>query len=83
MNYIIVEVYLPAAEKTYDIKLPRASKIWEVTKLIAAALSELSKGLYQTSENPVLLERETGAIFNINLSVEEAGLVNGSKLMLI
>ena len=44
MNYIIVEVYLPAAEKTYDIKIPRASKMWEVTNLITTALSELSQG---------------------------------------
>lgn len=83
MNYIIVEVYLPAAKKTYDVKIPRTSCIWEITKLIANALTELSEGLYKASEDSVLLERESGAIFNINLSVEEAGLVNGSKLMLI
>lgn len=83
MNYIIVEVYLPAAEKTYDIKIPRSSKMWEVTNLITTALSELSQGLYSATEDSVLLDRESGSIFNINLSVEELGLENGSKLMLI
>lgn len=57
--------------------------MWEVTNLITTALSELSQGLYSATEDSVLLDRESGSIFNINLSVEELGLENGSKLMLI
>lgn len=83
MNYIIIEVYLPAAEKSYDIKVPRTSKVWEITKLISTALTELSGGLYTANDESMLIDRESGAMFNINLSVEEVGLSNGSKLVLI
>lgn len=83
MNYIIVEVYLPMAEKSYDIKVPRTSKVWEVTNLIATAITDLSEGLYKATEESILIDRETGSMFNINLSVEEVGFVNGSKLILI
>lgn len=83
MNYIIVEVYLPMAEKSYDIKVSRTSKVWEVTNLIATAITDLSEGLYKATEESILIDRETGSMFNINLSVEEVGFVNGSKLILI
>lgn len=83
MNYVIVEVYLSAAGRTYDIKIPRCSQMWEVTKLVAQALEELSDGLYKASEDSVLCHRATGTIFNINYSIEELGIMNGSQLILI
>lgn len=83
MNHIIIEVYLSAAKKSYDIRVPRCGMMWEVTKLVAEALEELSNGLYKASEDSVLCDRETGTIFNINYSIEELGITNGSQLMLI
>lgn len=81
--YIFVEVYLPAAEKTFDIKIPRGNKIWEIKKMVSAALTELSDGRFWATDKSVLIDGKTGAIYNINLSVEEVGLTNGSKLILI
>ena len=83
MNYVIIEVYLSAAKKSYDIKVPRCSFMWEVTKLVARALEELSNGLYKASEDSVLCDRATGTIYNINYSIEELGITNGSQLILI
>ncbi|MBQ2745337.1 MAG: methyltransferase [Lachnospiraceae bacterium] len=83
MSYVIVEVYLPAAGKSYDIKIPRCSQMWEVCKLVGQALEELSDGLYKATEDLVLCHRATGTIFNINYSVEELGIMNGSQLILI
>lgn len=83
MNYVIIEVFLSAAGRSYDIKIPRCSMMWEVTKLVAIALEDLSNGLYTASEDSVLCDRETGAIFNINYPIEELGITNGSQLILI
>ena len=83
MNKILVEVYIPAENKTYDVYIPVKSKLHEVTTLLVSIFSELSKGYFSASENSVLCNRDTGTIFNINLSVEELGLINGTQLMLI
>ncbi|HBZ53016.1 MAG TPA: methyltransferase [Eubacterium sp.] len=83
MEDILIEVYLPVTGKTYDILVPRKSRMYEVTTLVSAALSELSEGIYLPSKDAVLCDRDTGHVFNINLSVEELKLRNGSKLMLI
>lgn len=83
MKEIIVEVYLAAAKKSYDIRIPLSGRMWEVTKLVSSALSELSDGLYKASEDSVLCDGNTGAIYNINYTIEELGIRNGSQLVLI
>lgn len=83
MEKILVEVILPAANKTYDVYIPLASPVSEVLKLTAALLSDLSNGYFQADTKTVLCDYETGNILNINVTVAESGLKNGSRLLLI
>ncbi|MDF2820871.1 MAG: hypothetical protein K0R15_1312 [Clostridiales bacterium] len=83
MNKILVEVYLPVADISYDVFIPTKSKLFEVLPLLSKSISELSGGLYLATEDTILCNYNDGAIYNINLSVEELGLKNGSKLILI
>lgn len=82
-NKILVEVFVPAASQKYDIFIPLESKMSEVTKLVANALSELSEGKYKATEQAVLCDANTGDIFDVNIEVGELNLENGSRLMLI
>lgn len=83
MDKVLVEVYVPASEKEFDVFLPLESKLYEVLALLAGTMTELSQGFFAATEDTILCDRKTGAILNINQSVEENGLVNGAKLMLI
>ncbi|QCJ44174.1 methyltransferase [Bacillus sp. S3] len=83
MDKVLVEVFIPAANQTFDIFLPLKSKLHEVVLLVGNTLTELSQGYYTGTEQTVLCDRHTGEIFNINNTVEELGLKNGSKLMLL
>lgn len=83
MDKLIVEIYLPAALQGYDVRLPTDVPLYHSLKLAGTALTRLSEGLYVADENAVLLERETGAILNINMTPRELGLRNGSRLVLI
>lgn len=80
---ILVEIFVPAAEKSFDIFIPRASKIYELLPLVAAVVNEETKGLYIAGSDALLCDRSTCGILNINIPVEEAGLKNGSQLVLI
>jgi len=51
--------------------------------LISKAVMELSDEYYISSNDELLCDRESGNIFNINVSVKELDLKNGSRLMLI
>ena len=83
MDKILVEIYLPAANRSYDVYIPLKIKFCEILSLISGTFTELSEGYFISSEDTVICDKVTGTIFNINMSAEELGLQNGSKLMLI
>lgn len=83
MNKILVEIYVPALMKTFEAYIPIRSKVYDVLQLIESAVRELSDGSFQPDANVLLCERNTGIIYNINMSVEQIGLANGSQLMLV
>ncbi|MCM3567292.1 methyltransferase [Neobacillus mesonae] len=84
MSKILVEVYSPAAGSSYDAFIPLESKMYEVAYLLANTVSELSQGYFKANpEQTIICDRSTGQVFDINRTVEELGLENGAKLMLL
>lgn len=83
MDKILVEVYLPAAGSSFDVIVPCDLRLFEAIMMLSKILSELCQGYFISSEDTVMCDKESGAILNINMSVGELGLCNGSKLMLI
>ena len=83
MDKVLVEVYVPVLDRSYDIFIPLRSQMFEVLELIKKAVKEMSDGRFIANENTAICHRENGTIININLSVYELEIRNGSKLMLI
>lgn len=82
-NKALVEISIPAAAQKYDVFIPLDSKMSEVVKMIASALSDLSDGKYKATDEVILCDADTGIIFNVNMEVAELGIRTGSRLMLI
>ena len=83
MDKVVVEVYVPVLDRSFDIFIPLRSPMFEVLELIKKAVKEMSDGRFIANENTAICHRENGTIININLSVYELEIRNGSKLMLI
>ncbi len=83
MNRLLVDIYLPSAQKSYDVVIPADMALGQITALVSEALSQLSGSLYSADSSSILCDRESGAILNINMSPWKLGLRNGSRLMLI
>ena len=83
MEKVLVEVYIPALEMTFDAFVPLQSQMSEVLELVKKAAAEMSDGRFVANRNTAICYREDGTIININLSVFELEIRNGSKLMLI
>lgn len=83
MNKILVEIYLPAVLRDFDVYIPADMRLSETTGLVASALANMSGHLYTADSASILCDRESGEILNINMTAWELGLRNGSKLMLI
>ena len=83
MSRMTLEIYLPAAERTFDVQVPADARLGQVAELAAKALAGLSGGLYEPGEAPALCDRATGALLDIDMAVWELDLRNGSRLMLV
>ena len=83
MNKVLVNVYIPILNRSYDVFIPVQSQVFEVTELIKRAVSELSEGQFMPSRDTVLAYKTTGEILDINSAVFELEIGNGTKLMLI
>jgi len=83
MNKVLVEIILPAADKSFDVYIPLESQMSEVLTLVSNVLSDLSDGKYKANDDAVLCDATSGIIYNINMAVAELDIKNGSKLMLL
>ena len=83
MEKVLIEVFVPVLDRSFDIFIPLSSPMYEVLELIKKAVKEMSDGRFVADASTALCHREDGTIVNINLSVYELEIRNGSKLMLI
>lgn len=83
MEKVLVEIFVPVLDRSFDVFIPLQSPMYEVLELIKKAVSEMSDGRFIANQNTTICHREDGSILNINLSVYELEIRNGSKLMLI
>lgn len=83
MKKVLVEVFVPVINTSYDVFIPKTSQMSEVLELLKKAVSDLSNGRFIATDETAVCYRENGSIINVNMTVYELGIHNGSKLMLI
>ena len=79
---ILLEIYLPAIEKSMEVRISRQMKVAQVTEMLVDFLKHQDLE-YIPDEESCLCDAETGKIFGCNVFIENLGLHNGSKIMLI
>ena len=82
-NKILIKLYVPMIEKNYDLFVPINKKIEQVIQLVGEAISDLTDGGYILKNDTLLCDKMTGKIYDNNLYVKEAGIKNGTELLLI
>ena len=83
MNKILVKLYVPAIGEEYDVWIPLNRRIYNVIRLIVRAVGEITEGEYKPVHFPALYDRQTALPYNINLSIGESNIRNGSEIILL
>lgn len=83
MDKILVKVYVPMIEKIYDVWIPSHKRIYNVIYLLIKVVNELNDGIYRPSKMPMLYDKVTSEVYNINLSVKESTLRSGTEVVLL
>ena len=55
----------------------------EASSLIEKALKEMTNGYYPIKEGSVIIDVETGNVYDVNITVKESKMINGSEIILI
>ena len=82
-NKILIELEIPLIEKKYDLFIPINKKVGTIKSLIENALVELTEDAYKIKESTNLYSKETGAIYDVNQTVRDTDLKNGSRVILL
>lgn len=82
MNKILVQIYIPTLSEEYDIFLPINKKIVNIVYLIQRALVDINPE-YKINESIKLYDRMTGDLVDVNSTIKDSNIRNGSKLMLV
>ena len=82
-NKILIELEIPLIEKKYDLFIPINRKVGTIKGLIEDALVELTDNAYIKKEESNFYSKDTGTIYDVNKTVRDTDLKNGSRIILI
>lgn len=83
MYKVLVRLYVPMLDQQYDVWLPLNKRIYNVILLLVKSINDFSGGYFQPDELPRLYDKNTSQLYSINTTVKDAGIVNGSEIILI
>lgn len=83
MNKVLIEIYIPAIYKLFDIFVPTDVPIKEVAVIIANGVAEITNGKYIASESEQLCLKEPYGLLNPALTLQAYGIKDGTQLYLI
>ncbi len=80
---LLLNVYVPAVGKKYDILVPDFLRIKSVTALIAGTVEELSNHLYVSSGEERLCSVEKNIVLRTNTTLQRYGIQHGDHLIMM
>lgn len=81
-NKVLIKLFFPKLEKTFDIYIPVNQVIWKINILLVKAISSLCD-VELDSNDYILVNKETGKIYKNNEIVIQTDIRNSTELILI
>ena len=82
-NKVNVDVIVPALEERFNVFIPVNKKTIEIIFLLNKAINDLSFNCFPINNELALVDGFTGSIYDVNKTVKENKILNGSKLILM
>lgn len=83
MNKIIVQVYLPANGKNYDIRISEDMYVYDAVDILGDLFAEAAKGFYCKSNINLLCLMDDGKSLPMDKTLKELEICNRTKLMFV
>jgi len=83
LNKIYVILYVPLIAEKYEVMIPVSKKIHCILALLTKSVNELSGGAYPIDSNTLLYKKKNGQPYDLNITVKESDIRNGSEIILV
>lgn len=83
MDNVLIKLYVPMLEEIYDVWIPSQKRIYNVIVLLVKAINELNNNCYNPKKIPVLYDKITAEMYDVNLKIIETNIRNGTELILV
>lgn len=82
-NKVLVRLYVPMIERKFEVWLPLNKRLCNIVKLLVKAIDEFSRGYYKPENLPSLYDKTTAMQYDLNLTIKDTNIRNGTELILI
>ena len=83
MNKVLIDLYVPAINKKYDIWIPITRKVGEVINLIIQGINSLNKVNLDIEKKVYLYNRLTAERYNNSMRIIDTDIRNATDLILM
>lgn len=80
---VLVEVYIPAAMRSYDIYLPLHKRIGYIKEMVLPMIEELTDGMFIPVQQTSLYKERMHVILADENTLQEAGVAHGDRLLIL
>lgn len=80
---ILVIVYVPLIDESYDIFVPVTKKVGVIKKLLEKTIEEIKYKEYSTNSKFLLYNKDTNINYNNDVYIKDTDIRNGTKLVLL
>jgi hypothetical protein len=82
-NKILVIVYVPLLEESYNIFVPVSKKVGVIKKLLEKEIDEIKYPEYSKNSKFLLYNRDSNINYNNDVYIKNTDIRNGTKLILL
>ena len=82
-NKVLVRLIIPELDTSFDVFVPINEVIWRLKILFMKSISDLSSFSLPTDVNYLLLNKDTGKIYQNNELVLNTDIRNGTELFFV
>lgn len=83
MNKVLIKLYVPSLESSYELLIPNDQVLVEILPQIQRSIIELSDSYFKPNNQMILINSETGEICNLGKSLLSLHIENGTILTLV
>ena len=83
MNKVLICVFVPTIEQSYELFVPINRKIGLIKKMVAKSIIDMTNNEYQINSELKLINKSTNYVYKDDEYIINTDIRNGAKLILL